>query len=117
VFTAQVLDHVINPRNGGPLDEATHYGYEGIPGDGPYVEIWLRLENDVIQDAAYRTYGCPGVIASASTLIEFIKFKSKEDVMSIQSSQIEDRIGGLPEGKQDCPKLALKALLVTLGGN
>ena len=70
MFSDAVLTHVANPHHAGPLDGATHYGVAGTLGDGPYMEMWLRIESGQVRRAAYRSYPCPAAIACGSPSAE-----------------------------------------------
>ncbi len=149
MFSARVLDHFYNPRNTGPLEGATHQGTAGIPGDGPYVELWLVLQDlesssssssssnsesgkpprtrtrtrtipehptpntehgMLVRQAAYRTYGCPAAVACASLLCELAVGREAERLLNLTPDDLVRLLGGLPEGKEECPRLALQAL-------
>lgn len=115
MFSARTLDHVVNPRNTGPL-EGGSYGCAGVPGDGPYVEFWTQVASGVISKATYRTYGCPAAIGSASCLAELISGKTAEFATSITTKDLDAVLGGLPEGKGHCAQLAIEALHRSLTG-
>src|SRR5665213_3665302 len=70
MFSPIAADHLYHPRRRGRLAEATHFGASGVRGDGPFVELWLRVENGIVRDAAYETHGCPSSIVAASMLCE-----------------------------------------------
>lgn len=116
MFTAAVADHVHNPRNCGEMANATHYGQCGIPGDGPYVQLWLRIESGRILKATYNTNGCPAQIASASMAAQLLSGRTIEQALLIEARDIELLLGGLPEGKGHCPQMAVEALKSALSG-
>ena len=64
------MDHLQRPRFRGPLLDATHTGSDGTPGEGPYVQLWLAIDDGIIRDAAFQTHGCPSSIAAASVLCQ-----------------------------------------------
>lgn len=115
MFSARTLDHVVNPRNTGPL-EGGSYGCAGVPGDGPYVEFWTQVAGGVISKATYRTYGCPAAIGSASCLAELVLQRAVEFAMTISDKDLDVMLGGLPEGKGHCAQLAIQALQSSLKG-
>lgn len=110
MYSAVVSDHFHNPRRIGPLLDATHQGTAGVPGEGPYVVLWLRLNGSVIEQTAYRTFGCPAAIASASMLAELTENKTISQALSLCEEDIVTALEGLPEGKGHCPPLAIAAL-------
>lgn len=109
-YTEAVQDHFFHPRNVGPLDGATHKGTAGIPGNGPYVVVWLRIERGRVRAAAYSTFGCPACVAAASAAAEMVMGRSEEAAGRLTARGILRRLGGLPEGKEHCPALAVQAV-------
>lgn len=109
MFSERVLDYSLKPRRCGELSDATHVGMEGIPGEGPFVLMRLKIQDGVILDGAYETYGCPASIASSTALIELVCGLNVEIARSISAEQIEAYLGGLPEGKHHCMHTAIKA--------
>lgn len=103
-------DHVQRPRNQGPLENATHYGVSGSPGEGPYVEIWLDIRDGKIQRAGYRTPGCPSSTAAASMTCQLALGKSFEWIPSLTGQDVLTILGGLPEGKEHYAQRAAEAL-------
>lgn len=110
MYSALASDHFHHPRRVGPLDAATHQGTGGVPGEGPYLILWFVVEGNRIERAAYRTFGCPAAIASASMMAELCEGRSIEQALRLSEAELVEALGGLPEGKEHCPKLALKAL-------
>ncbi|HRJ34241.1 MAG TPA: iron-sulfur cluster assembly scaffold protein [Fimbriimonadaceae bacterium] len=106
----RALRHIEQPRNVGPDPLATHIGAGGSPGDGPYVQLWLRIEGEKILTAAYACNGCPSSTASASLLAELITGKDRSFATQIEREDILALLGGLPEGKDYYVDLALAAL-------
>lgn len=115
MFTAAVADHVQNPRNRGEMADATHYGQCGIPGAGPYVQIWLKIEAGRIVKAAYSTNGCPAQIASGSMTAQILAGRTVEQALLLEARDVELMLGGLPEGKGHCSQMAVNALKSALG--
>jgi nitrogen fixation NifU-like protein len=115
VYSQAVQDHFHNPRNVGPLEGATHTGTAGTPGEGPYVVLWLLVENGRIVRAAYRTYGCPAAVACASVVAELAAGRSAAEGLALTEAEVTAALGGLPEGKAHCPELAVRALRAALG--
>ena len=103
-------DHVQRPRNIGPMEGVARYGVSGVPGDGPSMEIWLRLSGDLITDAAYRTHGCPSSIASGSCLCDLVRGRSVERARLLTANDLRLVLGGLPEGKGHFADMAVQAM-------
>jgi len=93
----------------GNLDGATHYGEAGTPGHGPYIRLWLRLEQGIVTAARYKTFGCPAAIACAEALCEFVEGERSDRDALVTEARILEQVGGVPEGKEHCPALALEA--------
>ncbi|MGC4044728.1 MAG: iron-sulfur cluster assembly scaffold protein [Armatimonas sp.] len=111
MYSAVVQEHFHQPRRVGPLAGATHTGTAGVVGEGPYLVLWLRVdESHRIQEAAYQTFGCPAAIASGSMLAELVEGKSVSEALLLSEESIVESLGGLPEGKDHCPRLAVHAL-------
>ena len=110
MFSAAVLDHSLNPRNVGPMEDATHEGGAGDPGGGPYVLLWFKVAGDKIVAGSYETYGCPAAVACASLTAEILKGRTVAQALSLTPQDLTLLLGGLPEGKEHCPKLAVQAI-------
>ena len=103
-------EHIHNPRYRGPIEAATVYGVEGSPGDGPYVQLWLVVEDGVILQAAFKTPGCPSSTASASMMCQLITGRTLEQAGQLTGQDLLVVLGGLPEGKEDHAFRSVKAL-------
>ncbi|MEP6754479.1 MAG: iron-sulfur cluster assembly scaffold protein [Chthonomonadales bacterium] len=110
MFNALVLDRVFHPRNEGPLQDATHIGQIGIEGDGPFMTLWFYVENQSVKNAAYKTYGCPASIASGSVIAEIAIGRNVSQVLAVSEGDISLLLGGLPEEKLDCARMAVNAV-------
>ncbi len=110
MFSDIVQDHVANPRNRGSLDGATHQGTAGVPGDGPYMSFWFRVEASRVTGATYQTWGCPAAVACGSIVAEIAPGRTPEALLSLTEQDITRLLGGLPEGKEHCPQLTVDAL-------
>jgi nitrogen fixation NifU-like protein len=104
------LRFVHSPLNRGPLEGATHYGESDQPGEGPYVQIWLVVEDGVISKAAFKSPGCPSSIASAGVLCALVTGREVEKALSLTAEDLLAVVGELPEGKGHYVDRALKAL-------
>jgi NifU-like protein involved in Fe-S cluster formation len=109
-FNEKVMDHVHRPRNSGPLEDATAVGCSGIPGEGRYIKLYLVVVDDTIEQAAYECNGCPASIASASVVCEVVTGRETSIVEILEANDILVMLGGLPDGKEELPQMALDAL-------
>lgn len=110
MYSKVASEHFHEPRRVGPLVGATHTGTAGTPGEGPYVVLWFVVERERISQAAYRTFGCPAAIASASMAAQLAEGRTICEALTITEMQIVSALEGLPEGKEHCPRLAAEAL-------
>ena len=116
MFSSIALEHIARPRSAGPLENATHHGVSGRPGEGPYVQLWLRVEGDAIREASYETYGCPAAVACASLTAEILRGRTVAQALSITAADLMLIVGGLPPGKEECAALSASAALNALEG-
>ena len=110
MYSTIVGEHFHHPRRVGPLAGATHQGTAGVPGEGPYVVLWFAVEAERITAAAYRSHGCPAAMASASMVAQLVEGRSIEAALTLTQRELTQALGGLPEGKEHCPRLAVEAL-------
>ena len=111
-YSAQVLDHYENPRNVGSLDKTdpnVGTGMVGAPACGDVMKLQIKVENDVIIDAKFKTYGCGSAIASSSLVTEMLKGKTLDEAQSIQNTTIVEELA-LPPVKIHCSVLAEDAI-------
>jgi nitrogen fixation NifU-like protein len=111
-YSDQVLDHYNNPRNVGvmdPKDPNVGTGMVGAPACGDVMRLQIKIEDNIVTDAKFKTYGCGSAIASSSLLTEWVKGMNVEDVDAIKNSQIADALA-LPPVKIHCSVLAEDAI-------
>ena len=111
-YSEQVLDHYNNPRNVGkmdPSDPNVGTGMVGAPACGDVMRLQIKIENDVVTDAKFKTYGCGSAIASSSLLTEWVKGKTVGDVQAIKNTEIVEELN-LPPVKIHCSVLAEDAI-------
>jgi Fe-S cluster assembly scaffold IscU len=111
-YSEKVIDHYENPRNVGSLDKEDDdvgTGIVGAPACGDVMKLQIRVEDGVIKDARFKTYGCGSAIASSSLVTEWVKGMRVEDAMQIQNSQIAEELS-LPPVKIHCSVLAEDAI-------
>src|SRR5690606_25702966 len=111
-YSNKVIDHYENPRNVGSLDkddEAVGTGIVGAPACGDVMKLQIRVEDGVIKDARFKTYGCGSAIASSSLVTEWVKGMSVDEAMQIRNAQIAEELS-LPPVKIHCSVLAEDAI-------
>ena len=111
-YSDQVLDHYNNPRNVGVMDSedpSVGTGMVGAPACGDVMRLQIKIEDNIVTDAKFKTYGCGSAIASSSLLTEWVKGMNVEDVDAIKNSQIADALA-LPPVKMHCSVLAEDAI-------
>lgn len=109
-FSDIVIDHFMNPRNLGMIASPNCEGYNGDPSCGDYIEIYVRIENDIIVDIGFLVYGCVGAISTGSMTMVLAKGKTVEEALNITKEDIVEALGGLPENKKHCSNLGVQAL-------
>ena len=112
MFSKKMLDHCQNPRNVGKLDENDKnvgMGLVGSPVCGDMLQFWLRIENNIIKEAKFKTFGCGGAISSSSLMTEKIIGKTVEDALKIKNKELVDEIE-LPALKIHCSVMAEEAV-------
>lgn len=111
-YSDKVIDHYENPRNVGKMDAAdanVGTGMVGAPACGDVMKLQIRVEDGIIKDAKFKTYGCGSAIASSSLVTEWVKGKTLEEAGSIKNSQIAEELA-LPPVKIHCSILAEDAI-------
>ena len=109
-YTDKVMDHFMNPHNVGEIENADGTGTYGSPVCGDMMQITLKIEDDVIKDAKFKTFGCGSAIASSSVATDMIIGKTIDEALAITNKQIIDELGGLPAVKVHCSVLADHAI-------
>ena len=115
-YSDQVVDHYENPRNVGKLDKtdpSVGTGLVGAPACGDVLQLQIRVEDDIITDAKFKTYGCGSAIASSSLVTTWLKGKSLDEAAQIQNTQIAEELA-LPPVKIHCSILAEDAIKAAL---
>jgi len=111
-YSEKVLDHYNNPRNVGKMDMNDPHvgtGMVGAPACGDVMKLQIRIEDDIVTDAKFKTYGCGSAIASSSLLTEWVKGKTISDVQAIKNTEIVEELN-LPPVKIHCSVLAEDAI-------
>ena len=109
-YTKKVMDHFMNPRNVGVIENPDGYGKIGSPSCGDMMEIFLKIEDEIIKDVKFRTFGCASAIASSSVTTEMILNKSVEEALQVTNKAVVEALDGLPAAKVHCSVLAEEAI-------
>ncbi|NLW22354.1 MAG: Fe-S cluster assembly scaffold protein NifU [Tissierellia bacterium] len=110
MYSEKVMDHFLNPRNVGEIEDADGIGQVGNPRCGDIMKMYLKIENGVIVDAKFKTFGCGSAIASSSMATELIKGKTIEEAMEVTNKAVAEALDGLPPIKMHCSVLAEQAI-------
>ena len=110
LYSEKVMDHFTHPRNVGVIEDANGVGEVGNAKCGDIMKIYLKIEDDIIKDVKFETFGCGSAIASSSMATEMIKGKSIEDALALTNKEVVDALGGLPAHKLHCSVLAEEAV-------
>ena len=110
LYTEKVMDHFRNPRNVGILEDADGVGEVGNAKCGDIMKIYLKIENDVIVDVKFETFGCGSAIASSSMATEMIKGKPISEALQLTNKAVTEALDGLPAQKIHCSVLAEEAV-------
>lgn len=114
MYNETVMDHFTNPRNVGEIKDADGMGEVGNAKCGDIMRIYLKIENDIIIDAKFKTFGCGSAIASSSIATEMIKGKTVEEALAITNKEVVTELGGLPTVKIHCSVLAEGAVKMAI---
>ena len=114
LYSEKVMDHFRNPRNVGVLENPDGVGEVGNAKCGDIMKIYLKIENDIIADVKFETFGCGSAIASSSMATELIKGKPVEEVMQLTNKAVAEALDGLPAYKMHCSVLAEEAIQAAL---
>ena len=110
LYNDTVMDHFLNPRNMGDVNEADGVGEVGAAACGDIMKISLKIRDGKIEDARFKTFGCGSAIASSSMATELIKGRTLEEAKNFSNQEVVDALGGLPPVKIHCSVLAEEAL-------
>ena len=110
MYTEQVMDHFMNPRNVGEIEDASGVGEVGNAKCGDIMKIFIKVENEVITDVKFKTFGCGAAIATSSKATELVKGKTLDEALQITNKMVMESLGGLPPVKVHCSVLAEEAL-------
>jgi len=110
MYSEKVMDHFTNPRNVGEMENPSGVGQVGNPVCGDIMKMYIKVENNVITDIKFKTFGCGAAIATSSMATELVKGKTLEEAMQLTNKAVAEALDGLPPVKMHCSNLAADAL-------
>ncbi len=113
-YSEKVMDHFLHPRNVGEIPDASGVGNVGNPVCGDVMRMYIKVENNVIVDAKFKTFGCGAAISTSSIMTEMVKGKTIEEALQISNKAVAEALGGLPPVKLHCSVLAEQAFRAAL---
>ena len=113
-YTEKVMEHFMNPRNVGEMEDASGVGTVGNASCGDIMRVFLKIENNVIIDASFKTYGCGAAVATSSMATEMVKGMTVQEAMTVTNKAVLEALDGLPAVKTHCSVLAEQALRAAL---
>ncbi|HEX3027342.1 MAG TPA: Fe-S cluster assembly scaffold protein NifU [Clostridia bacterium] len=109
-YSQKVMDHFMNPRNTGEITDANAVGEVGNPVCGDIMKMYLKINNNVIEDVKFKTFGCGAAVATSSIATEMIKGKTIEEALKLTNKAVIEALDGLPPAKIHCSVLAEQAV-------
>ncbi|MHC4181895.1 MAG: Fe-S cluster assembly scaffold protein NifU [Planctomycetota bacterium] len=109
-YSEKVMDHFMNPRNMGDIEDADAVGTVGNPACGDVMRLYIKVEDDKVSDAKFKTFGCGAAIATSSMATEMIKGKTVDESLKITNEAVAEALDGLPPNKMHCSVLAQEAI-------
>lgn len=110
MYTEKVMDHFTNPRNVGEIENPDGAGQVGNPSCGDIMRITLKVEDNIIKDIKFKTFGCGAAVATSSMVTEMAMGKTIEEALKITNKAVAEALEGLPPAKMHCSNLAADAL-------
>ena len=110
LYSEKVMDHFLHPRNVGIIEDANAIGEVGNAKCGDIMKMYLKIEDGVVQDVKFETFGCGSAIASSSMATELIKGQPLEEVRKLTNKAVAEALDGLPDYKMHCSVLAEEAI-------
>lgn len=114
MYSKKVMEYFMNPKNVGEIEDADGIGTVGNPRCGDIMKIYLKIEDNIIREAKFKTFGCGAAIATSSMLTELVTGKPVEEALKITNQAVADALDGLPPVKMHCSCLAEEALQAAL---
>ena len=109
-YSEKVLDHFTHPRNVGEIEDANAVGQVGNAKCGDIMKMYMKIENDIIVDVKFKTFGCGAAIATSSMATELVKGKSIDEALKLSNKAVMEALDGLPPVKVHCSVLAEEAI-------
>ena len=109
-YSKKVLDHFMNPRNVGVIEDADGYDKVGNPVCGDLMEMYIKVKDDIITDIKFKTFGCGSAIATSSMATELARGMHVDEAMKLTRNDVATELDGLPPAKMHCSNLAADAL-------
>lgn len=116
LYSEKVMDHFTNPRNVGEIEDADGIGEVGNAKCGDIMKMFLKIDNGVITDIKFKTFGCGAAVATSSMATEMIKGRKLEDALKLTNKAVVEALDGLPDSKLHCSVLAEQALKAAISG-
>ena len=110
LYSEKVMDHFLHPRNVGVIEDANAVGEVGNAKCGDIMKMYLKIEDDIVKDVKFETFGCGSAIASSSMATEMIKGKPLSEAMQLTNQAVTEALDGLPAHKLHCSVLAEEAI-------
>jgi len=110
MYSEKVMDHFTNPRNVGEIENANGIGEVGNAKCGDIMKIYLKIEDDIIVDVKFKTFGCAAAVATSSMATELVKGKTIDEALRLTNKAVADALNGLPPVKMHCSNLAEEAI-------
>ncbi len=114
LYSEKVMEHFQNPRNVGEMESPDGIGHVGNPVCGDIMELYIKVKDDIIIDAKFKTFGCGAAIATSSMVTEMVKGKTIEQALKISNKAVAEALDGLPPIKMHCSALAEEALKLAI---
>jgi nitrogen fixation NifU-like protein len=114
MYSEKVMDHFTNPRNVGEIENADGVGQVGNLKCGDIMKVYLKIENDIITDVKFKTFGCGAAVATSSMATELIKGKTVEEASKLTNKAVLEALDGLPPVKVHCSVLAEEAIAAAI---
>ena len=110
IYNKTIIEHFTNPRNTGIIEDANGTGTVGDPDCGDFVKVYLLIKMNRLKNVSFEICGCPASIAAVSMLTEMVMGKTLDEAIAITESDVDKKLGGLPESKKHCSNLGVGAL-------
>jgi len=110
MYSEKVMDHFSNPRNVGEIEDANAVGQVGNPKCGDIMKVYMRIEDEVITDVKFKTFGCGAAVATSSMATELVKGRTIEEALKLTNKAVAEALDGLPQVKMHCSVLAEEAI-------